>query len=1549
MSNYDDDDFAFSYGDIGRTSFAVRRPGKEKTFEDDFRYRLYNQEKAALRSEESPKIFREDMKVAALQLLEGNTKLQDTVNAGAFVLGLEYYQYVMSRQTDPTLYLDLFQRGLKCSDTSSGRDRERRIQPFDIIRYNRLIWNLLQGDNLVQPTSFRLKQLKTETKDIALVPDTTSSATCPPFQHETPSKDPSIEGSCTILEEELPGQISIHVVNLYKFDTLDSIIDRYCLQKKEPLPREFIRYTVQYNESRSTSSGVKTFQVHNHGSIAVQIEEETASSQNILNQSIIRIQPITQITADLSLSLDQIIRKFRQLFLEESTTVAIASAYFICFGLLLPQELFDTERFSIDLLWKSFLRNHSTPGSIEAEIKVDETNLEIKELTSQKIKLQRTDPKTPDLSKQLNDVNRRIELLIPQILTKEMFSTIRQKIVLLYQQLQSRVERHTVSSRQMSYLLSLPDTFRVTSMKETNYTLEGSFQLEGYDTFQIFDEMNVSFEIPFCSLGKFHKVLNDIVLPKEWLKDQDTEDLTFYIQTNVSKGLFSISRSNQIDPTIYTKVFLSLDKSELTTVNGKETYLSTFIVTIEAAYSVELDQVLQKFLASFQSPPLNLSVRKLFGKGEYVLAGFIFSEEIFQDYLFNDPLVREFATIDDKFTIYKERGGIKFKLGDQLNGSLHYKVIEKNTDPEAKMFPGEINVGDTVYRVSIVREARSGNISIKKVLEQKQYFDKCLLYIFNTNQSRFFSWYCHHISNISDFVHIKEVKRKQKTYYKDTKTLLREINPLLFQVGYTSPGGCDVNKLPIAITEEEANKTNFKIKFPKDTDVTDERPQFWYTCPAGNYPFPSLKINQVKIKKNKKDEEAYHKLYPFIPCCSEQSAFSGSLVDNYYNNDNNTLDSPILPDQKDTRTNKTILQEKTPIDTRRYAKLPKPVQDLLAIQLESTLLGEHQWIRIGVPLSKLGNSLLTACAMALVFQPRLRDDELRQALLLKEEELTKKLIEILPRNIHSQCGKSSQEMIFILQTQQFMNPRDWIEILQLVLEMNVVVFYFDPEEKTEKAQMYPIQYERFFLLRQPSLFPYSKTIYLYNTPSKRAYEHRHTELIVLASISDSKLSKVLQTTFSFQPKGPLSIQQAITNTRSSSPLLPTKWLKVVYQFPDAYGKIRELLFEFHYKGPLLTSSSTSNPFYARVFCSPLAPLPLLSIIPPQTVTLTQDPFLLLELLKQLKLDIYTLSDFQNQSFIGFVGVQSSVKYYALFHSQLLKTDLSTKKKLASLLTELPPYPIQQEGYSFPLHDITSQNTFFQKYSQYNREANCLLNYTYYLFSHLYHNKAEDLAAFLTDFETNHIKLLPNHQYIVDTRSFQLNNSFVKDNHLLLRSESLKERIMYNLKLQIEYNEHVLRSYHAQKYIQNYYNNAKDFTSQNEYTIYFTIQEYIKSREKEKMIYQVYSSPVALYAYYFQHPAVFEGQLCISKQVDSHSIPDIFGLQKPIWNFIGDKIVAIQFGSDEDNGFLLQTINAVPDPSSPLLLLYRQDDHKLLYYQVKPIASLPEFNFLKESS
>jgi hypothetical protein len=325
----------------------------------------------------------------------------------------------------------------------------------------------------------------------------------------------------------------------------------------------------------------------------------------------------------------------------------------------------------------------------------------------------------------------------------------------------------------------------------------------------------------------------------------------------------------------------------------------------------------------------------------------------------------------------------------------------------------------------------------------------------------------------------------------------------------------------------------------------------------------------------------------------------------------------------------------------------------------------------------------------------------------------------------------------------------------------------------------------------------------------------------------------------------------------------------------------------------------------------------------------------------------------------------STEYYGLFNNPISIEPNASKvptpppaldgkvlKKWILTLQDIEPYDMKKHGnrgYPFPLHDIKSQDTFFQKYSQFTREANCLLNYAYYLFSYLYYEES-DLLSYLDNFIQEHTEIRDQgHTYRVDTRSFQMENSFIQNGRLILTSKTLLDRILYNLKLQIEYNEIVLRKFHLQKFIPNYYNNAKDFTSRDEFTIYFTIQEYNKSREKQKLIYHVYSSAVPQKAFYFQHSGVFEGQLCIATLLqDDEQKRSVFDLQQPFWHFTGGQWSSIQFVST-DLGLELRTSSASPKTTSPALLLYAAEGKEFLYFQVRPVHSIPEFDFLKESS
>jgi hypothetical protein len=1489
--------YEMTYGDIEKTSFIKIRPGKIKTIEDEFWFTLYQQCKNELKDRSLQSFFPTVFVSYAISLLIADPKLQKKANPALLVFGIEYNRLVKSGEKSLSRYLELFNRASKC-----------KIHFFDVIRYNRLISQIEGGDNIVQIPSIQYKV--TEVNDTLNV-ERSYKKDCPEFQFSLPSAEENVEGNMKIMIEYLPMVKKVMVRPVASFDTLESVVNDICVNVLK-VPISFVQYKIEYHTNILLNKNIKEFNVRKDNiekNVVIEFEEENIKGlsdiQNKLNESVLYIRPITYITENEDLSTEETIKEIKEFILHTNDamdreeileiTNAECYGYFVCFGLLSSLELYDKTKYDNEYIWNAFIRQNSDPWfSIPAEGRY----LRLNEIIREKVRLsQELTVQNLAIIRKLSEEER---IIREKLLTKTLFNSIRDQISSEFKNNELSISRHNTSVGHMNYLLSLKENFSRTNLKDTEYTLEGTFSMEGYDTYELFNQLQVSYDIPFCSAGKFHKVLNGVVLPKNWVSDNDKENIIFYMRMERTNDmLFSVMSSSEIKSELYTRVFINAIDNYKTIIkkDGKDSdaYVTKFKVVIDASYSVNEDELLKKFLSSFQIPPMDLKIKKLFGKGEYVIAGISFSENVFHDYAFNDPLVREFITINERSRIYKQREGYKFFMGDELKCSIKSKIIEKSSDPEIKMFPlGRVTTGDTVYHVKIKRVK---DISIKDVLEKKRYLDSCIQYILNTYTSRFLAWYCPHVSNIGDYTYSKYVLPKKTV---KSMELTHSINPRLFVSGYSRK--CN---MPIPISEEESIRIKNKMLFPKTEDVTDERPQFWYKCPGEIHKYPSLTLNNI-ILKNKKETEAYHQLYPFIPCCLEQSKdIPGTLYYSYLHDPMNTLDTPIFVGEKAISRSKTILDKKTAVRAAQLAHLPRSIRDILTISNEDALLGNKEFVRFGVPSSKNGRSFITACCMGIYFEEIIKSNDILKKIEQKELELVEKLIKVSPTNINSQSCMTIEEGIDILRTNQFINPRDWIDIMEYVIEANIVVFYYDKEDNKEIGKLIPQSYERFILRSRNTLKPYKRTLLLYNSPDNLSYLSRHTELIILRTLN----KKITQTLFNRDDASCIDIYNNIINILPSEYLIPN----AVKQEADAYGKIRSIYFKvFSHKNDvrklkLMHYNNTETYSYAYLRCTPIAPLSLKEVEYPTKQQVINNKENILSVMNSLGAKIYRL--IHDNKIIGLIGIvvpenrSLDIEWYGELDEPLEETELNM----------YPVYDISCNGYPIPIKNNKDDETFFKLYSSYTRQSNCLLSYMYYLFSTLYYSN-HDMNLIIDDFIRDYILIDKNHEYMTNDRLLNIeNNNFIKDSKLIVTNELIKDRLIYNLKLQIEYNDSFVREYRLRKYIPNFYNNSKDFTSNEHFTIYYTALEYMKSREKEKTKYKIYDDiPYDIYSFYIQNEQIFDNDLTVATLMSSYEDTVLYiGLNHPF----------VLYNKIEGQGFVMihQSYFKIDNSNHPIMM------------------------------
>ena len=260
-----------------------------------------------------------------------------------------------------------------------------------------------------------------------------------------------------------------------------------------------------------------------------------------------------------------------------------------------------------------------------------------------------------------------------------------------------------------------------------------------------------------------------------------------------------------------------------------------------------MNSLLTKFLELLPYKPEEMTVKKEFGKGLFILTEFPFYEDLFYDYSLNDPYVREIINIDEKYKIHKIRGGLKFSMNLNsldsnytLRCSMKQKTVEKSTELEVKYFPKLVNVGTEISVFQI-----SGTLSNSLINYYKHMLINIFYYIQKTYYQQYINYYCLKVQNIISNINIKPKQIITK------QLALKDIVPDLFLAGYVR--SCSYP--PSIITDDQKEDINYKNKdimtYPKNSSIR-------YVCDKDKKKiYPGLRINDMENSE----------IYPAIPCC----------------------------------------------------------------------------------------------------------------------------------------------------------------------------------------------------------------------------------------------------------------------------------------------------------------------------------------------------------------------------------------------------------------------------------------------------------------------------------------------------------------------------------------------------------------------------------------------------------------------------------------------------------------------------------------------------------
>jgi hypothetical protein len=230
-----------------------------------------------------------------------------------------------------------------------------------------------------------------------------------------------------------------------------------------------------------------------------------------------------------------------------------------------------------------------------------------------------------------------------------------------------------------------------------------------------------------------------------------------------------------------------------------------------------------------------------------------------------------------------------------------------------------------------------------------------------------------------------------------------------------------------------------------------------------------------------------------------------------------------------------------------------------------------------------------------------------------------------------------------------------------------------------------------------------------------------------------------------------------------------------YQKIDSYGKVRYLFFDKIY----LISDSLP----------PLGNVKLLSDFQQNDYNRIEDilQFIQTESISDISSITY------NSKTIGLQFKKNNILFFIPIDQLLDDLNVSSSNQIVDLL--------------WLMH--LSKRKHLQNYQTFDKIARILNEYTYFLYSfdYLKYNQID------IDQELINRLFIVDENYIYNSHvsdRFSLELDFIRDLHLVVPSEDIQKRLIYNLKLKIKYDFDNLINYHKNIYLENYYSRHFDF-------------------------------------------------------------------------------------------------------------------------------------------
>lgn len=909
-----------------------------------------------------------------------------------------------------------------------------------------------------------------------------------------------------------------------------------------------------------------------------------------------------------------------------------------------------------------------------------------------------------------------------------------------------------------------------TDLKLTEYTYNGSFKYS-IDIYDIFSKFKTTKICPYIRLGKYHKVYSGVrITDEEWFED--------YLEDNDTVAQMFISGKKQTDAGSDISNYYLVQITQLTEDKG----IFTFNIKINVNEQMDLteDEIFERTISYFSYPLIDLGLRKDFGKGYFAMKGLDISDELFFDTCLNDEKVNNIIFIDEKYKIQKERGGIRFYVSENnletsIKCSLVKKIVLKSNEDEAVAFPNIVHARDFITVIQITKgSSMAETLKLITLLEN-------LLYYIQSRQNSFLKYYEKFMTNLKD-INAKFTKKKPK---KDKKITLKDIYPQIFISGYAR--FCQP-VAPSIITQDEYEddlKSGIDAMiYPRNEE---EGPQDYYSCKTDTkYKYVGIKENSLSNKDQ----------FRFLPCCFEKDQKTGDKLRYKYEN---------YKEDEDESGFKLLIKSKKILQEKQYGYLPQNIAYTFTISNEDSLTGKSRFLRTGIKKSE--NSALYCIKKALDLDESIND-------------MRKTISKVIKNNLASQYGLKPKEIENILKQNLNIDPELFLEILENVFKVNIILFCRNRISNKDGSMCKP-KFKKFYILN-PNKKLYDKTIILYKTDGGEfdKLEYPHTELVVLENNIKSE-DNVGEITTLFNNRDTFisnlyAMYYSFVETKYTKTNLKNK---IIGQVDDGNGKIRILHIKY--------KNETIN-----ILTSPCANFPLTQFLDDEKVVYTTKTTLIKP---SIVIDFFMderITDIRKviiaSKVVGLYAKKEDLEMYVpcdISNSEFSKLPGSTNVKEYDRRKELPA----PTSLTFSI---------LEQYNSFLKISNSIISYSMFLFSNLFQYEMKNLfltkdeQAFIKELKEiivkfdNYLLVENDKKYENLTRELRLeNNDIIKDKKIVVSSVEIKKKVLYCLYIQMKHNLSALIEYKYKKYVNNFYTSSKDFKSLNEeQNIFYTMKE-----------------------------------------------------------------------------------------------------------------------------